>query len=196
MKNRIAAPTKNSDPIIMLSLVLTGKEWNNEPPMAPGQIQQTAPATAKTMPKALISIVPSQPIYSNSSKAAAAPTVYGGAAVGNGPRARFPRREDRCAIPSKDEYTGVRRRAGLQMPMEVRPHVGAALAAKPNQNCASWLFLRRNHFVCSKIQEGTGDLCHKGAFQGVKHYAAALFCISLSKHRREGASLIRLERWR
>ena len=54
MKNRIAAPTKNSAPITMLSRALTGKAWNNNPPRAPGQIQQTAPATAKAMANTLV----------------------------------------------------------------------------------------------------------------------------------------------
>jgi hypothetical protein len=53
----MAAPTKNSAPMITLSRALTGKAWNNKPPMAPGQRKQIAPATAKTMAKALINMV-------------------------------------------------------------------------------------------------------------------------------------------
>jgi len=45
----MAAPTKNSAPIITLSRALTGKAGNSKPTIAPGQSQQTAPATAKTM---------------------------------------------------------------------------------------------------------------------------------------------------
>jgi hypothetical protein len=55
--NRMAAPTKNSAPMITLSRALTGKAWNNKPPMVPGQRKQIAPATAKTMAKALINMV-------------------------------------------------------------------------------------------------------------------------------------------
>ena len=61
MKNRIAAPTKNSAPITMLSRALTGKEWNNNPPRAPGQIQQTAPATAKAMANTLVGKIVTSP---------------------------------------------------------------------------------------------------------------------------------------
>ena len=61
MKNRIAAPTKNSAPITMLSRELTGKEWNNNPPRAPGQIQQTAPATAKAMANTLVGKIVTSP---------------------------------------------------------------------------------------------------------------------------------------
>src|ERR1700751_717958 len=54
--SRMAAPTKNSAPIITLSRALTGKAGNNKPTIAPGQSQQTAPATAKTMARILIAI--------------------------------------------------------------------------------------------------------------------------------------------
>jgi hypothetical protein len=56
MNNRMAAPTKNSAPIITLSRTLTGRAWNSKPPIAPGQSQQTAPATAKAMARILIAI--------------------------------------------------------------------------------------------------------------------------------------------
>jgi hypothetical protein len=52
----MAAPTKNSAPIITLSRALTGKAGNSKPTIAPGQSQQTAPATAKTMARILIAI--------------------------------------------------------------------------------------------------------------------------------------------
>ena len=61
MKNRIAAPTTNSAPITRLSRALTGKEWNNNPPRAPGQIQQTAPATAKAMANTFIGKIATSP---------------------------------------------------------------------------------------------------------------------------------------
>jgi hypothetical protein len=51
----MAAPAKNRAPIIALSRALTGRAWNNKPPIALGQSQQTAPATAKMIAKTLIS---------------------------------------------------------------------------------------------------------------------------------------------
>ena len=58
----MAAPTKNSAPIITLSLTLTVRAGKINPVMAPGQSQQTAPATAKTLAKTLICIVPLLPL--------------------------------------------------------------------------------------------------------------------------------------
>jgi hypothetical protein len=49
MNDGMAAPTKNSAPIITLSRTLTGRAWNSKPPIAPGQSQHMAPATAKAM---------------------------------------------------------------------------------------------------------------------------------------------------
>jgi hypothetical protein len=43
--------------MITLSRALTGNAWNSKAPMAPGQSQQMAPATARTMAKALINMV-------------------------------------------------------------------------------------------------------------------------------------------
>ena len=63
MKNRMAAPAKNSAPIIALSRGLTGKAGNSQPTNAPGQSQQAAPATAKTMARTLIAIA--APSYSH-----------------------------------------------------------------------------------------------------------------------------------
>ena len=45
-----------------------------------------------------------------------------------------------------------------------------------------------------KCTERAYDPCHRRALHEVEHYAT-LSCISLSKHRHEGASLVRLERW-
>jgi hypothetical protein len=63
MNNRMAAPAKNSAPIIALSRALTGKAGNSQPTNAPGQSQQAAPATAKTMARTLIAIA--APSYSH-----------------------------------------------------------------------------------------------------------------------------------
>ena len=52
----MAAPTKNSAPIITLSRTLTGRAWNSKPPIAPGQSQHMAPATAKAMASILIAM--------------------------------------------------------------------------------------------------------------------------------------------
>jgi hypothetical protein len=58
MNNRMAAPMKNSAPMIILSWTLTRREWNRKAPMAPGHSQQTTPATAKAMARmTLIAIV-------------------------------------------------------------------------------------------------------------------------------------------
>jgi hypothetical protein len=40
MNHRMAAPTKNSAPIIKLSRRLAGEGWNSKAPSAPGQSQQ------------------------------------------------------------------------------------------------------------------------------------------------------------
>jgi len=56
MNIRMAAPTKNSAPIITLSRALTGRAWNSKPPISPGRSQQTAPASAKTMARIFIAI--------------------------------------------------------------------------------------------------------------------------------------------
>ena len=47
--------------MITLSRALMGSVWNSNLPMAPGQSQQTAPATAKTMARILITIAAPQP---------------------------------------------------------------------------------------------------------------------------------------
>jgi hypothetical protein len=53
----MAAPTKKIAPMIPLSLALTVKAEKSNPPIAPGQNQQTAPATTKTTARALIIVV-------------------------------------------------------------------------------------------------------------------------------------------
>jgi hypothetical protein len=71
----------------------------------------------------------------------------------------------------------------------------AARRPRLTQKLRSWLILRRNHFVCSKMHRRYLRSLYRRTLHDVSHHAA-LFCISLSKHRHEGASLIRLERWR
>jgi hypothetical protein len=63
MNHRMAAPAKNSEPMIALSRALTGKPWDSKPLVSPGKSQQTVPATAKTMASILIAIA--APPYSH-----------------------------------------------------------------------------------------------------------------------------------
>jgi hypothetical protein len=65
INQRIAAPTKNKAPMTRLSPGLAISVRKNSALMKPGQDQQTAPATAKTMASALIIVAtpcPQRPI--------------------------------------------------------------------------------------------------------------------------------------
>jgi hypothetical protein len=61
MNHRRAAAAKNSEPMIALWRGLTGKTWGSRPPISPGKSQQTMPATAKTMARIILIVMPTPP---------------------------------------------------------------------------------------------------------------------------------------
>jgi hypothetical protein len=61
INHRIAAPTKNRAPMTRLSPGLAISVRKNNPPMKPGEDQQTPPATAKTIASALIIVATPSP---------------------------------------------------------------------------------------------------------------------------------------
>jgi hypothetical protein len=63
MNHRRAAAAKNSEPMIALWRPLTGKTWDSEPPISPGNSQQTVPAIAKTMARIILIGIASPPYF-------------------------------------------------------------------------------------------------------------------------------------